>query len=253
MASLDRDGVRIHYEVRGEGEAVPLLLTHGFASSSHAWAPAVDELSRTRRCITWDVRGHGQTDYPDGAAAYSVPLTIGDMAAILDALAIDRAVLIGHSMGGYLSLEFVKAHPERVAGLVLVGTGPGFRNDDARDNWNQICERYATRFEARGNDGFPKSEEISPEAHRGVDGLIRAARGILRQRDSGVLDSLPNIDVPTLIVVGEKDEPFLAGSGYMAKKIPNARHVLIEGAPHAPMLTHTEQFTTEVEALLAQL
>jgi pimeloyl-ACP methyl ester carboxylesterase len=249
--SLDRDGVRVHYDVRGDGPGTPALFTHGFASSSHAWAPAVDALSATRKCITWDVRGHGKTDYPSDPAKYSIPLAVGDMEAILDAEAVERAVLFGHSMGGYLSLEFVKAHPDRVAALVLVGTGPGFRKDEAREGWNDVCETYASIFENKGFGGLRPSAELDASVHRGVDGLIQAARGILRQHDAGVIDNLPNIDVPTLIVVGENDKPFLAGSDYMATKIPGARRVVVPGAPHAPMLTDTDVFVAEVERFLA--
>jgi pimeloyl-ACP methyl ester carboxylesterase len=232
---------------------LPLLLTHGFASSSHAWAPVVEAFSPERRCIAWDVRGHGKGDCPEDPAEYSIPLTVGDMLAILDAEDIERAVLVGHSMGGYLSLEFHKAHPERVAGLVLVGTGPGFRKDEARDGWNQVCDRYEHILSTKGFDGLGKSAELDGSVHRGVDGLIRAAHGILRQRDAGVIDSLPSIAVPTLIVVGENDKPFLAGSDYMAAKIPGARKVVVEGAPHAPMLTHPEVFNAALGKFLADV
>ncbi|MEY2471259.1 MAG: hypothetical protein QOK28_588 [Actinomycetota bacterium] len=251
MGTLDRDGVQIHYDVRGDGAATPALFTHGFASSSHAWGPTVDALSATRRCITWDVRGHGKTDYPTDAAQYSIPLTLGDMEAILDAEGIDRAVLVGHSMGGYLSLEFVTAHPERVSALVLVGTGPGFRKDEARAGWNDVCETYATLFETKGFAGLRPSAELDASVHRDVDGLIRVARGILRQHDAGVIDNLANIAVPTLIVVGENDKPFRAGSEYMAAKIADARLVVVPGAPHAPMLTDPDVFLPEVEKFLA--
>jgi len=231
----------------------PLLLTHGFASSSHAWAPVVDAFGGERRCIAWDVRGHGTGYLPDDPAKYSIPLTIGDMLGILDLEGIDRAVLVGHSMGGYLSLEFHKAHPDRVAGLVLVGTGPGFRKDEARDGWNQVCDRYEHILSTKGFDGLGKSAELDGSVHTGVDGLIKAAHGILRQHDAGVIDSLPTIAVPTLIVVGENDKPFLAGSDYMAAKIPGARKVVIDGAPHAPMLTHPDVFNAELGKFLGEL
>ena len=216
--------------------SLPLLLTHGFASSSHAWAPVVDAFSAERRCITWDVRGHGKGYSPEDPAEYSIPLAIGDMEAILDREGVDRAVLVGHSMGGYLSLEFHKAPPERVAALVLVGTGPGFRKDEARAGWNDVCDKYEHVLSTKGFDGLGKSAELDGSVHHGVDGLIRAAHGILRQRDAGVIDSLPTIAVPTLIVVGENDKPFLAGSDYMAAKIPGARKVIIPDAGHASNL-----------------
>ncbi len=145
------------------------------------------------------------------------------MLALLDGAGAERAVLMGHSLGGYLSLAFHLAHPERVAGLVLVDTGPGYRKDDARAGWNRMVEERARAFEAKG-----------------ALGLAHAARGILAQRDGRVIESLPSIRVPTLIIVGEDDKPFLSGSRYMAERIPGARLEVIAGAGHSPQETHAE-------------
>ena len=199
------------------------------------------------------MRGHGKGYCPDDPAEYSIPLTLGDMNALLDDAGVEQAVLVGHSMGGYLSLEFQRAYPSRVAALVLIGTGPGFRKDDARDGWNQLCERYVSIFETKGFDGLGNSAELDGSVHqRGVDGLIHAARGILRQHDAGVIDNLTHIDVPTLIIVGENDKPFRAGSDYMAAKIPAARLVVVDGAPHAPMLTHPNVVNAEIAKFLSE-
>jgi pimeloyl-ACP methyl ester carboxylesterase len=254
MTKLDRGGVRIHYARRGEGPGVPLLLTHGFSATSRMFASTLDALSASRPCIAWDVRGHGDSDSPADPAAYSIPLSVADMIAILDAEGVDRAALLGHSMGGYLSLELARTHPERVAALVLVGTGPGYRSDSARNQWNEMCESFARSLEKRGLDGLPGgSDEMRPEWHAGVEGLVRAARGILRQRDADVLEHLPKITAPTLVVVGERDRQFLAGGAYMARKIPDARQVILAEAGHSPMLTHPAPFHAEVEAFLAQV
>ena len=150
MPHLDRDGVAIHYESTGSGPAV--LLTHGFAASSRMFASNVDALAKDHTVVTWDLRGHGRSDYPDDQSAYSAALSIEDMAALLETVGADRGVLMGHSLGGYLSLEFHVRFPERVAGLVLVGTGPGFRNDEARDGWNQFAAKYSSRLHERGLD-----------------------------------------------------------------------------------------------------
>jgi pimeloyl-ACP methyl ester carboxylesterase len=254
MSSIDRRGVAIHYEVHGDGGGTAVLLSHGYCATSHMYESTVAVLSTSRRCITWDIRGHGRSDYPDDADQYSVELSVGDMLAILDSEGVDRAVLIGHSMGGYLSLELQRSHPERVAALVLVGTGPGYRRDDTRAGWNDMCESFAAALEAKGVDGMPSvSDEVRASDHRSVDGLVHAARSILRQRDALVIEHLPDIDVPTLVVVGDRDRQFLAGGVYMATKIPGARHVVIEGAGHAPMLTHPDQFLTEVSAFLGSV
>src|SRR4051812_21504801 len=115
----------------------------------------IPALTPSRTCIAWDVRGHGDSDYPDGADAYSIPITVEDMKAILDAEGIDRAVLLGHSMGGYLSLCFQRVHPDRVAALVLVGTGPGYKRAEPREQWNHMCESFARALERDGLAGLP--------------------------------------------------------------------------------------------------
>jgi pimeloyl-ACP methyl ester carboxylesterase len=248
MAYLDRDGVRIHYEATGSGPAV--LLTHGFAASSRMFASNVDALAKDHTVVTWDLRGHGGSDYPEDPAAYSAALTLEDMAALLDTAGADRAVLVGHSLGGYLSLEFHVRYPERVAGLVLVGTGPGFRNDEARDGWNHFAANYSVRLRERALDALVKSEELTPGEHRDASGLERAARGMLVQNDARVMDSLPTIAVPTLVVVGSDDAMFLGGSQYMARKVPGASLEQVEGARHAPNVSHPELFNERVGSFL---
>jgi pimeloyl-ACP methyl ester carboxylesterase len=243
------DGVHVHYEVSGSGPAI--LFTHGFAASSHMYAATVADLSSDHTTITWDIRGHGKSDAPADPAEYTVALSLADMAGILDAAGAHRAVLVGHSLGGYLSLELMLAHPDRVDGLVLVGTGPGYRKDEARAAWNQMAERYAADLEARGLDGMPPSAELDAGAHRSAEGLALAARGILRQGDGNVLESLPTMAAPTLVVVGENDEPFQAASRYMADKIPDAELVVIDGAGHAPPVTHPNEFNAALRSFLA--
>lgn len=253
MAEIERNGVRLRYQVHPGGRATPVLLTHGFCATRAMHEQTVPALTPQRTCITWDVRGHGESDYPAQAEEYSIPITIDDMRAILDAEGVERAVLLGHSMGGFLSLTFQRTYPERVAGLVLVGTGPGYRRDDARAEWNKICEDYATAFEQRGLEGLPDSDEVRAARHRSADGLILAARGILRQHDAVVIDHLSEIDVPVLIVAGAEDRPFIQGMNYMANKIPNAQLVTIEGAGHAPMLSHPDVYNQAVVRFLDTL
>jgi pimeloyl-ACP methyl ester carboxylesterase len=200
--------------------------------------------------ITYDQRGHGASDYPRDPDAYSIRHALGDMAGLLDAVGAEQAVLMGHSLGGYLSLAFHTAHPERVAGLVLVGTGPGFRSDEARGHWNDMAERYAKDLDKHGLTGLPTSEELAAEVHRDASGLAMSARGVLTQHDASVIDSLPAIAVPTLVVVGSVDAPFLDGSRYMAAKIPHAELVVIDGAGHAPNITHPTAFESAVLGFL---
>jgi pimeloyl-ACP methyl ester carboxylesterase len=240
MSEIDRGGVRITYDVSGSGPA--LLLTHGFTASAHMFAGNLPALTAHNTVITWDVRGHGRSDYPDDPAQYSSQLAVGDMVAILDAVGVERAVIGGHSLGGYLSLRFHLLHRDRVLGLVLIDTGPGYRNDTARAGWNRMAEDYAAGFERNGLDALGASEEVRSDVHRDANGLIRAARGILTQFDGQVIESLPGIAVPTLVIVGEDDTAFLDGSRYMAAKIPGAELAVIPEAAHAPNIANPTEF-----------
>lgn len=252
MPDLDRDGVRIHYDVYGDGPA--LLLTHGYSSTSQMWHGQIDALAKHHRLVLWDMRGHGRSDYPDDPALYSEAHTVADMAALLDAVGAPRAIVGGLSLGGYMSLAFYRAHLERVRALLIIDTGPGFKKDDARDAWNARARETGARFD---RDGLASLESASRErsgvTHRDATGLARAARGMLTQRDAGVIETLPLITVPSLVVVGADDTPFLAASDYMAAKIPGAQKVVIPAAGHAVNIDQPQAFIDAVTPFLAAL
>ena len=243
MPKINRNGVNIHYEVHGSGPA--LLLTHGYSSTSAMWQGQIEALSERHKLVLWDMRGHGQSDDP---AAYSEALTVGDMAALLDQVGAASAIVGGLSLGGYMSLAFYRAHPERVRALLIIDTGPGFKKDDARDAWNRRAHDTGDRFEREGLAVLKSaSRERSTASHRDASGLARAARGMLTQRDARVIESLPDIKVPSLVVVGADDTPFLAASDYMAAKIPGAGKVVIPSAGHAVDIDQPQAF---IEAVL---
>jgi pimeloyl-ACP methyl ester carboxylesterase len=252
MPTLDRDGVNIHYEVHGDGP--PLILTHGYSSTSAMWQEQIGPLSKRHKLILWDMRGHGRSDYPDDPNAYSEAHTIADMAAILDATGAERAIVGGLSLGGYMSLAFYRAHRERVRALLIIDTGPGFKKDDAREAWNRRAFETADRLEREGLAVLKSgSRERSTVQHRDARGLALAARGMLTQRDARVIELLPDIKVPSLIVVGADDTPFLAASDYMAAKIPGAQKVVIPHAGHAVNIDQPQAFIDAVEPFLARL
>jgi pimeloyl-ACP methyl ester carboxylesterase len=252
MSKLNRDGVNIYYEVHGSGS--PLLLTHGYSSTSAMWRGQIEALAKRHTLILWDMRGHGQSDYPDDAAAYSEALTVGDMAALLDNAGAGSAIVGGLSLGGYMSLAFYRAHPERVRALLIIDTGPGFKKDDARDAWNKRAHETGDRFEREGLEVLKSaSRERSSVVHRDASGLARAARGMLTQRDAGVIETLPHIKVPSLVVVGADDAPFLAASDYMAAKIPGAQKVVIPAAGHAANIDQPQAFIDAVLPFLDSL
>src|SRR5882724_11933979 len=246
MPKINRDGVQIYYEVHGSGP--PLLLTHGYSSTSAMWQVQIDALSKHHKLVLWDMRGHGQSDYPESPAAYSEALTVADMAALLDEVGADKAIVGGLSLGGYMSLAFYRAHPARVRALLIIDTGPGFKKDDAREAWNKRAHDTGDRFEREGLEVLKSaSRERSGVTHRDATGLARAARGMLTQRDARVIESLPGVAVPSVVIVGANDTPFLAASDYMAAKIPGAKKVVIPDAGHSANIDQPDAFN---EALL---
>jgi pimeloyl-ACP methyl ester carboxylesterase len=175
------------------------------------------------------------------------------MAALLDACAIERAVLMGLSLGGFLSLLFRVRHPERVRALVLLDTGPGYRSAVARAAWNRYAEEQARLLETQGAAGLRRSSEVRAEWHRTLTGLPRAARGMLVQTDATVIDSLGSIAVPTLLVAGADDTEFLPGMAYMAAKIPGARYEIVARAGHGANVDQPERVNALLEAFLGAL
>src|ERR1700704_1098517 len=111
MPKINRDGVDIYYEVHGSGPA--LLLTHGYSSTSAMWQGQIAALSRHHKLVLWDMRGHGRSDYPEDPAAYSEALTVADMAALLDKVGAERAIVGGLSLRGYMSPGVFPAVPQR--------------------------------------------------------------------------------------------------------------------------------------------
>jgi len=251
MARIERDGVGIHYEVNGTGPAV--LLSHGYSATCRMWDGQVAALSASWRVITWDMRGHGQSDSPDDQGLYSEAHSIADMAAVLRACGETRAVIGGLSLGGVVSLGFHLRHPEMTRALMLFDTGPGFRDETARATWNARAMQRALDLEARGIAALGARAETRADEHRDVAGLARAARGMLVSTGDHLIRSLGTIAVPTLVLVGSEDTNFLAATDYMARKIPKATKVVVEGAGHAANLDQPEAFNQAVRAFLSGL
>jgi pimeloyl-ACP methyl ester carboxylesterase len=251
VPQINRDGVNIHYEVRGSGPLI--LLSHGYGATAAMWSAQLEALAGHHRVLAWDMRGHGESDSPEDPSLYSEAHTIADMAALLDVEGAADAVIGGLSLGGYMSLAFQQAHPDRTRALMLFDTGPGYRSDEARTGWNRFAERQAEKFETRGLEALPRGEETARARHRSATGLALAARGMLAQFDAHVIDGLTAIGVPALVLVGSRDEGYFAATDYMARKIPGARKVVIEDAGHAANIDQPERFNAAVEDFLEML
>src|SRR5271165_173342 len=153
----------IAYTIHGPPTArAPMLLTHGFGASQAMWAPNLDALGADRRILTWDLPGHGAST---GVDELSHDRCVEEMLRLLDILGGSRAVVGGMSLGGFLSLLFCARHPERVAALVLVDTGPGFRDDAAREAWNLRVGELADELDAGDLDALSGGPESAAAQH----------------------------------------------------------------------------------------
>jgi pimeloyl-ACP methyl ester carboxylesterase len=255
MATIDRDGVEIYYEHHpcSNPEARTILLSHGYSATSAMWAGQIDALTRNHDLIAWDMRGHGRSDSPDDPARYSEAETVADIAAILDTCNVERAVIGGLSLGGYMTLAFHAAHPLRCIALMLFDTGPGYKNAEARAGWNRTAEARARAFEAEGLAALGDGQEVRISQHSSAEGLAHAARGMLAQVNDRVIQSLPTIRVPTLVLVGADDQAFRVPTDYMAGKIPGAHRVVLDGAGHAANIDRPSDFNAAVAGFLETL
>ncbi len=173
------------------------------------------------------------------------------MAAILDALDLPCGTIGGHSLGGYMSLEFHRVYEKRVSGLPIVDTGPGFRSEDSRQAWNRQANAFADAISCEGERALT-SGLAQASRHKSLDGLVRAGRHMLTQHDANVIESLDSIRKPASIIVGAHDKRFLNGSDYMAREIPGARKVVIPDAGHAANVDRPVEFNRVVSAFLSE-
>jgi pimeloyl-ACP methyl ester carboxylesterase len=139
-----------------------------------------------------------------------------------------------------------------VLALMLFDTGPGYKNPQGREGWNETAMARAKAFEDKGLDALGRGSEVRVAQHRSAQGLAHSARGMLAQFDSRIIESLPEIRVPTLVLVGENDQPFLGATQYMASKIPGSKLVTIPGAGHAANIDQPEAFNAAVREFLSE-
>ena len=255
MPKVRVNDIELYYEAHGQG--YPVVFLHGFVGTVNMWQPQVPVLSREHQFIIYDARGHGQSESPSSLDQYSADIVVEDLFQLLGTLGIEKAVVGGLSMGGYQSLRFYLRHPQTVAALILMDTGPGYRNPVRRDEWNRQQEERARLLETQGIEAFAVgAPSYTPRdlilKHNPV-GLAHMARKVVGQHDSWVIENLGEIKVPTLILVGEKDTPFLQAAEYMSKAIPGAQYMIIPEAGHAANQDNVEVFNRAVLDFLKKL
>lgn len=261
------DGVSIDFETHGAGQ--PIVFSCGYSTTRENFRPLVEPLVAAGfRIVLWDYRGHGASGAPEDPNAYSFAQVLDDLARVLDATARgEPAVLAGFSFGGALSLHFALRHPQRVRVLVLIDTGPGFKNPDAQERWLAQVERIAVNVETKGLASFVTSRAAATAIGRRPElpAAQRAARAIAAMSPHGVahfgrrvsgpvpacIDELASIAVPALVLVGAEDEAYLRAADVMAARIPGATKVVIPGAGHVTTIEEPEAVTRAILRFLS--
>lgn len=263
------DGVELCVEAHGSGPVV--LFSCGFSTTRENFRPQVAPLVAAGfRVVLWDYRGHGASDAPESADAYSFDQVLDDLGRVLDAHSPGvPAVLAGFSFGGAASLHFTLRRPDRVRALLLLDTGPGFKNPEAQERWFAQVERTAQNVEQKGLASFVSSRAAATAIGRRPElpDAQRAAAAIAAMRPHGVanfgrrvagpvpacIDELAQIAVPALVLVGAEDEAYLRAADVMAARLPNAQKVVIPNAGHVTTLEEPAAVNAALLTFLRQL
>ena len=263
------DGVQLHVEDTGSG--IPILFIHEFAGDHRSWEPQVRAFSRRYRCITYAARGYPPSDVPEDLAAYSQDLAVADAIAVLDHLEVERAHVVGLSMGAFCALHVGLRHPDRVRSLVVAGCGYG-AHPDARETFRSESEAIAAAFEEEGAAAFaprylegPARVQFQNKDPRGWAELVRlfsehsavgsalTMRGVQRERPSlyDLRDQLATLDRPTLLIVGDEDEGCLDANLMLKRTIGASALAVLPRTGHTSNLEEPELFDALVGGFLA--
>lgn len=265
MPTVSADGTTMHYVDVGS-RGTPVLLLHAFPLHSGMWRPQLDALATDRRVVAPDLKGFGASDAPADPSAYSMAGYADDVAGLLSGLELDRVVVVGLSMGGYVAFSLLARHRPLVAGLVLADTRAGRDSDQVLERRSQQQRQVAEEGTAPVIDSLletllaePTRErrpEVVAEVRRLMDnppaGFVGGLEAMKRRPDA--TDALGAIDVPTLVVVGEHDKPSPPHvARAMHDQIAGSRYTVVPDAAHLTNLEASEAFNQALGDFLSEV
>jgi pimeloyl-ACP methyl ester carboxylesterase len=270
MPLAPSEGARIYYEETGAG--TPILFIHEFGGDHRSWHDQVRHFGRSWRCLTWAARGYPGSDAPADENLYGQDFFNRDAVAVLDAARIDKAHIVGLSMGGYTALMLAAKYSERVLSCTAAGAGSGALKATRAQFLEEALERAAVferegRIDAHGLSLSPTRVQLKNKDPMGwstfVENLAehdaRAAARTLRTVQAGraslydLEPELKSIKAPVLLLVGDEDEPCLDVNLWMKRLMANARLGFLPGAGHAINLEEPALFNQLVERFLADV
>jgi pimeloyl-ACP methyl ester carboxylesterase len=265
------DGVRLYYEEAGSG--APVVFVHEFAGDYRSWEPQVRYLSRRYRCIAYNARGWPPSEVPQDVARYSQARAVDDIRSVLDGLEIDKAHIVGLSMGGMATLHFALTYPARARSVLVAGAGygsePGEREKFQREavviagkleaaGMAAFAEAYAygpTRVQFEGKDPRGFAEFKAMLAEHSAKGAANTQLGVQKTRPSvfDVEDKLAACRVPMLVVTGDEDWPCLVPGVFIKRTCPTAGLYVIPNSGHTVNLEEPAAFNASLADFLAQV
>jgi pimeloyl-ACP methyl ester carboxylesterase len=254
------DGVKLYYEETGSG--TPIVFVHEFAGDTRSYEPQVRYFSRRYRCINYNARGFPPSDVPENFESYSQARARDDIRAVMDALKIEKAHILGISMGGFATLHFGFTYPERALSLIVAGCGygaaPGARQqfaDETARTAGQIADKgmaevsksYGsgpTRVQLRNKDPRGYAQFLQQLSEHSTLGSANTMRGVQARRPSlwDLVDDMKKLDVPTLVATGDEDDPCLEPGILMKRHIRSAALVVLPNTGHALNLEEPDLF-----------
>jgi pimeloyl-ACP methyl ester carboxylesterase len=265
------DEVRLYYEESGSG--IPVIFVHEYAGDHRSWEPQMRHFGQRYRAITYAARGYPPSDVPEDLAKYSQVRAADDIGAVLDHLRIDKAHVVGLSMGGFATLHFGFRHPARARSLVVAGCGYG-AEPDQRDRFRAEAEAIAEFIATQGIPAFAEKYAYGPTrvqfenkdprgfaefkaqlAEHSAVGARNTQLGVQRERPSlyDLTEQMRALAVPTLVLTGDEDWPCLAPGILMKHYIPTAALAVMPNCGHAINIEDPDEFNRLVGGFLAQV
>ena len=265
------DGVRLYYEEAGEG--LPVVFVHEFAGDHRSWEAQMRFFSRRHRCIAYAARGYPPSDVPSDVASYSQARAAADIVAVMDGAGIERAHVVGLSMGAFATLHLGLDHPERALSLVLAGIGYGAEKEREAE-FRATAEAAARGFETQGSRRFAEIygssaarvqfEAKDPRGWREMvdwlgehdpQGAANTMRGVQARRPSlyDLEERLKRLALPTLIVAGDEDDQTLQPGIFLKRTIPASGLMVLPKTGHTINLEEPAAFNQAVADFHAQV
>lgn len=258
------DGVKLYYEEIGSG--TPILFVHEYSGDWRSWEPQMRFFARRHRCITYSFRGYPGSDAPEDAAMYSQQHAVDDVRHMLDHLKIAKAHVVGLSQGAFATAHFGRCYPDRALSLTLAGVGSG-AGRDGHEQFKKNAQATAKKIRAEGMVKYAESLIGNPTRSRFKQkdprGFAEFIRHLGEHPDIGAANTMENyqgkrpslydfenewrkLDLPTLIICGDEDEPCLQPSLYLKRMLPNAGLAMFAKTGHTVNIEEPDAFNREV-------